>query len=124
MLTPFGEWVRAFRERERITLREMARTMETSPSFLSALELGRKSVPPTLVDEIDGKYQLSESEKTDLRRSVMTSRTQTKVRFDNRMGANQREVAMLFARNFDKLTDEETEKIRIILEERDDKSQR
>ena len=119
MLSPYGAWVRAYREKNRITLRDMSRALGKSPSFLSALELGRKSVPNSIVDEIDQVYDLSKEELIELRKSAESSRKQAKVRFEDRTNANEREVAMLFARNFDDLTEDQTERIRKILEERD-----
>ena len=124
MLSPFGAWVRAYRERNLITLRDMSRALEKSPSFISALELGRKSVPISIVDEIADAYALTNDEVSELRKAAEASRTQAKVRFEDRTRANEREVAMLFARNFDNLTEDQTERIRKILEERDGGSER
>lgn len=124
MLSPFGAWVRAYRERNLITLRDMSRALGKSPSFMSALELGRKSVPISIVDEIADAYALTNEELSEIRKAAEASRTQAKVRFEDRTRANEREVAMLFARNFDNLTEDQTERIRRILEERDGGSER
>lgn len=124
MLSPFGVWVRAFREKERITLREMSRTLGKSPSFMSAVELGRKSVPASFVDEIVDAYRLSEKDEGELSRAANASRNQTKLRFEDRTEAKKREVAMLYARNFEGLTQDQTERIRRILEESDGKPER
>jgi len=124
MLTPYGEWVRAFRKRENITLREMARTLGRSPSFLSAIELGKKSVPESLVGQFEAAYELQGEEKERLKLLAHTSRVETRVRFAQEAGAKEREVAMLFARIFDDLTEDQTERIRNILEERNDRLKR
>lgn len=122
MLTPFGEWVRAFRESKGITLREMSRALGKSPSFLSAMELGRKSVSTSIAEEIKNAYGLSEIEFERAVRAVHASRMFSKVKFENRVEEKDKEVALLFARNFDDLTDDQTERIRRILEEGNDGS--
>jgi HTH-type transcriptional regulator, competence development regulator len=124
MLTPFGEWVRAFRDKNGITLREMASALGKSPSFLSALELGRKSVPSAMTDEIGQYYRLDVSELQKLKEAVTESKTYSKVKFEDRVSASNREVAMLFARNFDVMTEDQAERIKRILEERDVNSKR
>lgn len=120
MLSPFGEWVRAFREKNKITLREMARTLNKSPSFLSALELGRKSTPGSIVQEIVKNYDLKQEEISELEKSVLNSRHLAKLKFENRSNSDLNEMALLFARNFDKLTEDQGKKIRSILEEDDE----
>lgn len=124
MLSPFGEWVRAFREKKRITLREMSRTLGKSPSFLSALELGRKSVPISFLEEFSSVYDLSVDQFSELKRAVSASRTQARVSFEAGAGNKEKEVAMLFARNFSELSEDQTERIREILEEVDVRNKR
>ncbi|MBV6658302.1 MAG: helix-turn-helix domain-containing protein [Devosiaceae bacterium] len=120
MLSPFGAWVRAFRQEKEITLREMARTLKRSPSFFSALELGRKSTPTSLLDEIADAYQLDDQDRLRLSYAINSSRISSKIRFDDRTKSRDQEVALLFARNFDNLSDEQIEKIKAVLEDNDE----
>ena len=124
MLTPYGEWVRAFRTERKITLREMARTLGRSPSFLSAIELGRKSAPESLAKEISVEFSLSDEELNELERRISHSRSEAKIRFSKNTDRRESEVAMLFARNFNDLTEDQTERIRKILEEKDGRIRR
>ena len=119
MLSPFGTWVRAFRQKREITLRNMARTLEVAPSFLSALELGRKSVPNRLIERFISEYDLQGNQMEEFKRSAESSITNTKMHFSNSTTEKEREVAMIFARNFEGLSDEKKERIRQILEEGD-----
>jgi len=44
-MTPFGEKLRALRAARAVTQRDMARALEVSPAYLSALEHGRRGAP-------------------------------------------------------------------------------
>lgn len=44
-MTPFGEKVRALRERRGINLKDMAADLELSPAYLSSLEHGHRGRP-------------------------------------------------------------------------------
>ncbi len=120
MLSPFGDWVRAFRKGKGISLREMARTLNKTPSYLSALELGRKSVPSTITDEILKAYSLLPEELEECSRAVESSKLSEEIRFTNEWNIEDRELAMQFARNFGNFSDEKKLKIRRALEDGDD----
>ncbi len=48
-MTPFGEKVRALRERRGINLKDMAADLELSPAYLSSLEHGHRGRPSWLL---------------------------------------------------------------------------
>ena len=103
MLSPFGKWVRAFREEKRITLRQMAKTIGKTPSYLSAIELGRKAVPDSMFDKLSNSYDLDNEMKDDLYISIRDSKLGVNLKFDQSTSAKDRQLAMMFASNFDKL---------------------
>jgi len=101
----------------------MARTLEKTPSFLSAVELGRKSAPANWFELICSRYNLAEEEVQELQNSLEHSKTRTEFLFNRNTINSDREVAMLFARNFEGISAEKKEKIRKILEDGDERSE-
>lgn len=93
-----------------ILLKTMAEDLHVTPSFLSAVEVGKKSVPDRWVDEIASLYNLSQEERSALRHLALEAATNVKI---NMMQSNrvQRQAAMTFARCFDSLTEEEARQI-------------
>tara|TARA_R110001592_G_scaffold206888_3_gene457605 strand:- start:794 stop:1153 length:360 start_codon:yes stop_codon:yes gene_type:complete len=72
-ITEFGKAVRKARiDAENVTLSSMAGELQTSPSFLSALEMGRKKIPEDWVEKIEsffgrrGIYNLRLRELADM----------------------------------------------------------
>ncbi len=52
-MTPFGHYIRKLRSEKKITLRKMAKELNVSPAYLSALEHGWRGIPqPALVQQI------------------------------------------------------------------------
>ncbi len=55
-ITDFGKAVRKARIDADVTLSSMANELNTTPSFLSALEMGRKKIPMDWVTNIEGFF--------------------------------------------------------------------
>jgi hypothetical protein len=55
-ITDFGKAVRKARIDAGATLVQMADELDTSPSFLSALEMGRKKIPAAWVEKIEAFF--------------------------------------------------------------------
>jgi transcriptional regulator with XRE-family HTH domain len=56
-ITEFGKAIRKARIDIDATLASMAAELKTTPSFLSALEMGRKKIPTEWVAKIEGYFQ-------------------------------------------------------------------
>ena len=57
-ITEFGKAVRKARiDANNVTLSSMATALQTTPSFLSALEMGRKKIPAEWVKKIESFFQ-------------------------------------------------------------------
>lgn len=115
MLTPFGKAVRKLRIDRGWLLRDMAEGVGVAPSFLSAVETGRKPAPDDLVDRISAWAELSEEEKGTLYRALATSAKQFRLRTREDMSVEDREAAALLARTFGSLPSEDIAEIRKIL---------
>lgn len=73
-MTPFGERVREHRRRRGITLTRMARDLQLSPAYLSALERGRRGRPsPVLVEQICAYFHIIWDEADELRQLARLS---------------------------------------------------
>lgn len=110
MITMFGRMLRKVRIDHGEVLKDMADRLNVSPSFISAVEAGKKKVPNGWVDEISDKYDLTVTEREQLSEAANASVPTVKI---NLFGSNerQREAALVFARDFDSLSDETASQI-------------
>lgn len=101
MLTPFGKSLRKLRLDRGLLLKDMADLLDVSPSFLSAVEAGRKAIPPRIIEEIANGYKLNAIEVDDLRRAAFASTREMTIRFSENSTVADREAAALLARTFE-----------------------
>ncbi|MBC8725814.1 helix-turn-helix transcriptional regulator [Paraburkholderia sp. 31.1] len=114
-LTDFGKEIRKIRIERGEKMLDMSEKVNKSPSFLSAVETGRKPVPMQLVDDIVKVYQLSSLTADRLRQFAENSISE--FRITPQREADQTLVAA-FARKFDSLDDNQRESIlRILLKD-------
>ena len=114
--TRFGEFVRVLRVKSHEVMGDMARLLNTSTPFLSAVENGKKNVPKEWPAILIKHYRLSEEEQKDLYNAIEESRTQMKINMQS-AGSAQRQVAVQFARSFNGMDEETANKIMKLLEE-------
>ena len=73
-MTPFGEKVRELRAERRFTLKRMAKELQLSPAYLSALEHGRRGRPSrVLVNQICQYFHIIWDEAEELERLARIS---------------------------------------------------
>ena len=113
-ITKFGEYTRDLRIDRGENLKEMAKNLGVSSAFLSAVENGKKQVPKTWYERISSIYELALKEKEKLKNAIEESKKMLVLNLENTTQAN-REFALVFARSFEELTDEERKKIQGIL---------
>jgi len=102
------------REFDNTKLKEMAKSLGVSSAFLSAVENGKKQVPKTWYERISSIYELALKEKEKLKNAIEESKKMLVLNLENATQAN-KEFALVFARSFEELTDEERKKIQGIL---------
>lgn len=117
--TQFGEFVRILRIKHHQIMGDMAKILDTSLPFLSAVENGKKNVPIDWIDKLTSYYNLSEVEQKELEEAVEGSKTQYKLNA-SMAGNNQRRAAMQFARSFDSMDDETALKIMELLNKKEE----
>lgn len=106
--TRFGELLRIIRIKNHEVMGDMARILNVSVPFLSAVENGKKNVPPNWINLLSMNYKLSEQEVDKLSEAADFSKTQVKLDLRN-VGDNKREAALQLARSFNDI-DETTAK--------------
>jgi transcriptional regulator with XRE-family HTH domain len=73
-VTPFGQRLRALREARGITLTELARALQVSAAYLSALEHGRRGRPSAgLIHQVNEHFGLIWDEAEELVRLARVS---------------------------------------------------
>lgn len=100
MLTPFGIAVRKLRLDKGMRLLDLARLIERSAAFISAIETGKKTIPDAYVASVARAMKLSATEIKELRRAVDRTRKEVHV---EKLPEDQRELVAAFARKLDSL---------------------
>ncbi|WP_300320728.1 helix-turn-helix transcriptional regulator [Idiomarina sp.] len=114
MLTPFGKAVRKLRIDLGVTLKSLAESLDKTSSYISAIETGKRSVTGDILEQIINALNPSSVVEQELREAAELSQTSVEVKLK---GKNQtaREAALLFARNFDELNEDDYEKLKKLL---------
>ncbi len=97
-LTPFGEKLRALRAARNILQQDMARALEVSPAYLSALEHGRRGAPSAgLIHQICDFFGLIWDDADELKSLARLSRPRLRL---NTAGLSPEQTALgnLFTR--------------------------
>lgn len=113
MYTEFGKWLKMFRISIGVRLYDMSETIGVSPSFISAVESGKKNIPLDFVDKIKARYILTPIQEETLDEAVKTTREEElkrkkacQVKVETTSNEVQ-ELVYAFARRADELTESE-----------------
>ena len=113
--THFGEFMRNLRLKQSEILKETATNLGVTSAFLSAVENGKKQIPSLWFEKISAIYNLNTKEKKELKNAIDTSKD--KILIDTKDSSDKnKELAMIFARSFEKLDDKAMKKIKKLLE--------
>ena len=102
MITRFGKELRKIRIDNGEILKDMASRLNVSPSFLSAVEVGKKNVPEGWVKKIGQMYKLDNAAVKTLEEAASESVISVKMELTG-LEQPQRQAALIFARDFGKL---------------------
>ena len=108
-MTPFGIANRKLRLDKGLRLLDLAKKLELSSSYISAVETGRKPIPPRYVALIVRALDLNEEEARELQRAA--DRSKKIVEIEDLKGSD-RELVAAFARRLDHLSPEDLEEIK------------
>ena len=109
MITSFGIATRKFRLDKGLRLLDLAQRLGFSSSFVSAVETGKKPIPPGYVAAVSKALGLSGLEAQELQRTADRSKSAVDV---DALGGAQRELVAAFARKLDELPPEVLELIK------------
>ena len=118
MLTPLGKALRRLRIERGWLLKDMAEGIDVAPSFLSAVEMGRKTPPPTMIDRIVEWGKLTNEEEDELAKAYVRNATEVRISLPENMPVEQREAAAILARQFGSLPAADIDAIRNLLNRR------
>lgn len=108
MLTEFGKALRIMRiEHGNKTLGDLGKLLGVSATFISAIETGKKSVPPTFLNELKLKLNLNDLEMRKLERAAAKQAKEISMGGLSQRSDRARELAVAFARRFETMSDDE-----------------
>ena len=110
MLTELGKILRKIRIDRQELLRDMAKKLDVSAAYLSAVENGKRKAPKAWVDSIIQAYNLDSNEARKLRIAFDESQDELRISLQQ-VSTQQRSVAISFAKALEGLSDEELERI-------------
>lgn len=121
MLTSFGKFSRKLRIDHGELLKEMANKLGVTSAYLSAVEVGKRSVPEDWINKIAVIYGLAAEEVMQLRIAYDQTVTQLKIDLSNQTPKH-REAAMVFAREFKEMDENEINEFLRVIEHLKNKS--
>lgn len=79
MITEFGKLLRIIRINSGDSAKDMAQKLNMSPSYLSTIENGKRNIPPDMEELLIKAYNLSDKDKTKLRKAMVDSSDTVKI---------------------------------------------
>ena len=115
MTTPVGKLLRKLRIERDEYLRDMAARLNITSSYLSAIENGKRRMPLGYIERIGERYELSPEQFAQLQEAASHEQQKVEIKLEA-ASVKKKYAALAFARDFDKLSDDQLEEIRKIIE--------
>lgn len=112
MVTQLGIFLRKLRLDSGEIMKDMAKKLGVSSSFLSAVENGKKKMPDSWYDTIVRVYNLNEKEQEDLIKAIEESQKSIEIDLED-LSNEKRRLAFSFARKLENLNEEEVDKMKL-----------
>lgn len=116
MVTSFGKYLRKLRIDRGMVLKNMADMLGVSSAYLSAIELGKRAIPDSLINAAASAFKLSDEEVNELKKQADISQPSLKVDMSDAEDQN-KELMLVFARKFKDLTPEQLDKLNKMLKD-------
>ena len=120
MKTEFNEFLSKIRKDSNESLRMMAKRLNISATFLSAMELGKRLIPLDYIAIISNCYELSNEDIKTLEDSIYKTNNKVTIDFEN-MSDEKKNVSLLFARTIKDIDENLVEKLMLELEKYENK---
>lgn len=115
-VTVFGKILRKMRIDCSEVLGAMAKRLKVSPAYLSSIENGGREIPEDFIARIAAEYRLSEEQKNELEEAKAKVKGAINVNFsDQKSEANYVETAVMFAKDFSRLSAEQVNELKELL---------
>jgi transcriptional regulator with XRE-family HTH domain len=118
-MTEIGKFLKKLRIDNNEILLAMAQKLEVSPSFLSAVELGKKKMPYEWNLRIRSVYSLTAAQEEELDEAISLSEKSVILDLSEASPAAKK-LAVSFARSFNDFTDEQLEALRSLMQNEED----
>ena len=116
-VTAFGKELRKMRIDASEVLGTMAKKLGVSPAYLSSIENGQRDIPENLISALAKTYGLSQERQNELEELKAQVKGAVDVNFeDKKNNADYVETAVMFARDFSKLSEEQILMMKELLE--------
>ena len=119
-MTEIGKFLKKLRIDQGEVLLTMAQKLGVTPSFLSAVELGKKKMPYEWNLKIRAAYRLTPSQEDALDEAISASEKAVILDFGE-ASPNAKKLAVSFARSFSDLTDEQLDAIKKLMQNEENK---
>lgn len=117
-MTEIGKFLKKLRIDHGEVLLTMAQKLEVTPSFLSAVELGKKKMPYEWNVKIRSVYPLTPAQEEALDEAISASEKAVLLDFE-KASPGAKKLAVSFARSFNDLSDEQLEAIKKLMQNED-----
>lgn len=114
MLTSIGKFLRKLRIDRNEILLNMSEKLGVMPSFLSAVENGKKKMPTAWRTKIVELYNLTDAQINEFENAIAATNEVVELNIEG-MNEQNRNLAVSFARKFSELSDEQLEEIQKII---------
>jgi transcriptional regulator with XRE-family HTH domain len=109
-ITKFGEYMRIFRVKNHLLMKDTADILGVKAPFLSAVENGKKKIPSDWFEKICSAYNLTIEEQEELGKAIEESADQVKINLTT-CNDTQKNLVFQFQRSFSNLDEETSKKI-------------
>ena len=117
-MTEIGKFLKKLRVDNGEVLLTMAKKLGVSPSFLSAVELGKKKMPYEWNLKIRSAYALTPAQEDELDEAISISEKAVILDFEE-VSPTAKKLAVSFARSFSDFTDEQLEALKKLMNNED-----
>ena len=116
-VTAFGKILRKKRIDSSEILGTMAKRLGVSAAYLSSIENGQREIPDSFVEKIAEEYGFSDAEKIELEEAQAQSKGCVNVSLGEQKNSSEYlETAVMFAKDFSKLTEQQVKLMKEMLE--------
>ena len=117
-MTEIGKFLKKLRVDNGEVLLTMAQKLGVTPSFLSAVELGKKKMPYEWNLKIRSAYALTPAQEDELDEAISISEKAVILDFEE-ASPTAKKLAVSFARSFSDFTDEQLEALKKLMNNED-----